>query len=45
VGTVRRGSNLLSYDVIANWEASEPDLRDAVLVTMNTIGKRLRDLV
>jgi beta-lactamase class A len=45
VGTVCRNSNLLSYAVIANWEASEPDLRDAVLATMNTIGKRLRDLV
>jgi beta-lactamase class A len=45
VGTVCRNSNLLSYAAIANWEASEPDLRDAVLVTMNTIGRRLRDLM
>jgi beta-lactamase class A len=45
VGTVRRDSDLLSYAVIANWEASEPDLRDTVLATMQAIGKRLRDLV
>jgi beta-lactamase class A len=44
VGTVYHNSSPLSYAVIANWEASEPDPRDAVLVTMNTIGKRLRDL-
>jgi beta-lactamase class A len=45
VGTVCRNGNSLSYAVIANWEASEPDLRDTVLVTMNTIGRRLRDFV
>lgn len=45
VGTVSRNSSLLSYAIIANWEASEPDPRDAVLATMNAIGKRLRDLV
>jgi beta-lactamase class A len=45
VGTVYRNSNPLSYAVIANWEASGPDLRETVLVTMNAIGKRLRDLV
>jgi beta-lactamase class A len=44
-GTVSRNSNPLSYAVIANWEPCEPGLRDTVLVTMNTIGKRLRDLV
>ena len=44
-GTVWRNSNPLSYAVIANWEACELGLRDTVLVTMNTIGKRLRDLV
>ena len=43
VGTVWRNGNPLSYAVIANWEPSEPGLRDTVLVTMNTIGKRLRD--
>lgn len=45
VGTVARNSSLLSYAVIANWEPSEPDLRDTVLATMHTIGGRLRDLV
>jgi beta-lactamase class A len=45
VGTVYRNSSPLSYAVIANWEASEPDPRDEVLSTMNTIGKALRDLV
>jgi beta-lactamase class A len=44
-GTVYRDTNALSYAVIANWEACELDLRDTVLVTMNAIGKRLRDLV
>jgi beta-lactamase class A len=43
-GTVCRNSNALSYAVIANWEPCESGLRDTVLMTMNTIGKRLRDL-
>ena len=42
-GTVSRNGNPLSYAVIANWDPCEPGLRDTVLVTMNTIGKRLRD--
>jgi len=45
VGTVRRNISQLSYAVIANWEASTPDLRDTVLATMNTIGRQLRDLI
>jgi beta-lactamase class A len=45
VGTVYRNRNSLSYAVIANWDACEPDPRDEVLATMNTIGKGLRDLV
>ena len=42
-GTVSRNGNPLSYAVIANWDPGEPGLRDAVVVTMNTIGKGLRD--
>ncbi len=44
-GTVCRDTNALSYAIIANWDAREQDLRDTVLVTMNAIGRRLRDLV
>jgi beta-lactamase class A len=44
-GTVSRDTNALSYAIIANWDARELGLRDTVLVTMNGIGKRLRDVV
>jgi beta-lactamase class A len=45
VGAVGRNNTWLSYAVIANWEASEPSLRDTVLLRMNTIGKVLRDVL
>ena len=45
VGAIGRNSIWLSYAVIANWESGEPSLRDTVLLTMNTIGKMLRDVL
>lgn len=45
VGTIRRGAARYSYAVIANWDASDADLRDVVLSTMNRIGALLRAAV
>ena len=42
VATIARGSNRLSYAVIANWEPSAGDRHDEVLAGMNAIGTILR---
>jgi beta-lactamase class A len=45
VGTVGRNGYWFSYAVIANWDASEPRIADAVLSGMNAIGKMLREAI
>ncbi len=45
VGTVGRDSVWFDYAVIANWDASDPDLRDAALSGMHAIGATLRTVV
>jgi beta-lactamase class A len=45
VGTVRRSGGWLSYAVIANWNASAPDLADGVLAGMHDIGALLRTAI
>ncbi len=45
VGTVGRNSVWFNYAVIANWDASDPDLRDAALSGMHAIGMTLRALI
>ena len=45
VGTIGLKSRWFSYAVIANWEAADPSLRDAVLSRMNSIGRVLRDIL
>ncbi|HTY33863.1 serine hydrolase [Mycobacterium sp.] len=45
VGTIGRKSSWFSYAVIANWEAANPSLRDAVLSRMNSIGRVLREFL
>ncbi len=45
VGAIGWKNTWFSYAVIANWEAADPGLRDAVLSRMNTIGQTLRDVV
>jgi beta-lactamase class A len=42
VGAVGWKDTWVSYAVIANWEVADPDLRDSVLSSMNTIGRTLR---
>lgn len=42
VGTAGRDSVWFNYAVIANWDASDPDLRDAALSGMHAIGMTLR---
>jgi beta-lactamase class A len=42
VGTIGRGTGRYSYAVIANWDASNADLRDVALSGMNGIGALLR---
>lgn len=44
VGIVERNGTSFSYAVLANWDAAGPDLRDAVLTGMRSIGGALRDL-
>ncbi|WP_369829117.1 serine hydrolase [Mycobacterium sp. 852002-50816_SCH5313054-b] len=45
VGTIGRNSVRFDYAVIANWDASDPDLRDAALSGMHAIGMTLRTLI
>ncbi|WP_085245104.1 serine hydrolase [Mycobacterium paraense] len=45
VGTIGRKAVRFDYAVIANWDASDPDLRDAVLSGMRAIGLTLRTLI
>jgi beta-lactamase class A len=45
VGTVARGTEAISYAVIANWEPSGPDLTDAVLERMRAIGTTLKAII
>jgi beta-lactamase class A len=45
VGTVGRNGASISYAVIANWNASDPDLRDRALLGMRTIGTILRTTI
>jgi beta-lactamase class A len=45
VGTVGRETVWFSYAVIANWDASDDDLRDAALSGMNAIGAMLRTMI
>jgi beta-lactamase class A len=45
VGAIGWKNTWLSYAVIANWEATDPGLRDTVLSRMNTFGKTLRDVL
>jgi beta-lactamase class A len=42
VGTIGRNAVWLNYAVIANWNASDPDLRDNALSGMRAIGTILR---
>ncbi len=42
VGTVGRNSVWFDYAVIANWDASDPDLRDPAMSGMHAIGMTLR---
>ncbi len=42
VGTIGRNSVRFDYAVIANWDASDPNLRDAALAGMHAIGMTLR---
>jgi beta-lactamase class A len=44
-GTIGRGAVRYSYAVIANWDASNADARDAVLSGMNAIGAVLRTAI
>jgi beta-lactamase class A len=45
VGTVGRGSTVISYAVIANWDPSGPDLTDGVLVRMRAVGTILKTMI
>lgn len=45
VGTIGRNSVWFDYAAIANWEASNPDLRDAALSGMHAIGMMLRTMI
>ena len=45
VGTVGRGTNALSYAVIANWDPAGPDLTDAVLERMRSVGTILKTTI
>jgi beta-lactamase class A len=45
VGTVGRGTDAISYAVIANWDPSGPDLTDAVLERMRAVGTILKTTV
>ncbi|SPM29740.1 Beta-lactamase class A [Mycobacterium terramassiliense] len=45
VGTLGRESVRFDYAVIANWDASGPDLRDGALSGMRAIGMTLRTII
>jgi beta-lactamase class A len=45
IGMIGRNANWVSYAVIANWNASGPDLRDGALSGMRTIGANLRNKI
>jgi beta-lactamase class A len=45
VGTIGRNAVWFAYAVIANWDASDPDLQDAALSGMNAIGTILRTII
>ncbi len=45
VGTISRGACRYAYAVIANWDASDVEPRDAVLSAMNGIGALLRSAI
>lgn len=45
VGTIGRNSVWLDYAVIANWDASRPDLRDPALSGMRAIGMTMRAVI
>jgi beta-lactamase class A len=45
VGTVGCAAARLSYAVIANWDASTRDVRDAVLAGMNEVGTAMKTIV
>ncbi len=45
VGTIGRNTIWLNYAVIANWDASDPHLRDPALAGMRAIGATLRTVI
>jgi beta-lactamase class A len=45
VGAIGWKNRWFSYAVIANWDATDPGLRDTVLSRMNTIGQMVRDVL
>jgi beta-lactamase class A len=45
VGMIGRNADWFSYAVIANWDASGPDQRDAALSGMHAIGATLRTIL
>jgi beta-lactamase class A len=45
VGTIGRNAVWFNYAVIANWNASDPDLRDSALSGMRAIGTILRTAI
>lgn len=45
VGTIGRSAARFDYAVIANWDASNPDLRDAALSGMHAIGMTMRTMI
>jgi beta-lactamase class A len=45
VGTIGRNAVWFNYAVIANWNASDPDLRDRALSGMRAIGTTLRTTI
>ena len=45
VGTIGRDSVWFDYAVIANWDASDPNLRDPALSGMHAIGVTLRTII
>jgi beta-lactamase class A len=45
VGAIGRDAVSFAYAVIANWDDSDPDLRDTALSGMHTIGSTLRAMI
>lgn len=45
VGTIGRSSVWLGYAVIANWDATDPGLRDTALSGMHAIGMTMRTMI